>query len=76
MKRWWVLGGVFLCCAGCASTMYVKPGASHQDDQRTSVQCRALAEQGIPQGGVFRGMLVEDQYRQCLEGEGYVAQKN
>ena len=74
--KWWFMIGSFVLLTGCSTTMYAKPGASPRDDQRTSVQCRALAEQGIPQGGVFRGMLVEDQYRQCLEGEGYVAQKN
>ena len=72
MKRWMVIGALLLCCVGCATTPYTNPSATEEDAKRVAVKCRALAEQGVPPGGLGRGWLVENQYRLCVEGEGYV----
>jgi hypothetical protein len=59
--------------SGCASTRYVNPLADARAEMRDGMECRALAEQGTPVGGllVLRSVIVEQKVKDCLLSRGY-----
>jgi hypothetical protein len=65
-----LLGSVL---AGCASTRYVNPLVDARQEMRDGMECRALAEQGTPLGGVLvlRSVIVEQKVKDCLMSRGY-----
>jgi hypothetical protein len=69
MKRWLVMAVLLLLLgSGCTGVRYVNPqGNAFRDD----VECRALAEQSVPPGGILRSVIVSDHFRKCLVGRGY-----
>jgi hypothetical protein len=71
MRRW--VGGLLLgsLLAGCASTRYVNPEVDARQEVKDGMECRALAEQGTPPGGVLRSIIVEQQVKECLVSRGY-----
>jgi hypothetical protein len=69
--RW--IGILFLgsMLAGCASTRYVNDRVDTSQHVRDGMECRALAEQGTPAGGVLRSIIVEGKVKECLVSRGY-----
>jgi hypothetical protein len=59
--------------AGCAGTKYVNPDVDPRRQVQDGMECRALAEQGTPQGGVLvlRSVIVEQKVKDCLLSRGY-----
>lgn len=74
LRRWFGLGLVVFVC-GCQTTMMSKPQMIQAEQKRDAVECRALAQQAVPPRAFLRSVLVDEQYRQCLEGRGYVAEQ-
>lgn len=64
-----------LLVTSCTSTRYVNPQVSQSQATRDGMECRMLAEQGTPPGGLMRGTIVEVKVSECLTSRGYQPEK-
>jgi hypothetical protein len=73
MRRWITVLFLGSLLAGCASTRYVNPHVDSRQEVKDGMECRVLAEQGTPSGGVLRSVIVEHKVKDCLLSRGYHA---
>ena len=76
MRKILFLSLVGLALAGCAPTVWVKPGASQQDYNVDSYGCEKDARQsGYFGTGLVGALNMRKFYNECMVAHGWAAQK-